>query len=197
MARTQNRGEEVGDGTIKAADLGLSDASTKGTPVDADSVIIVDSADGLVKRSLFSVLTTFFSAVFAAKVTPGTSGNVMTSNGSAWVSSAPSIADNAVSYAKQGSEFKDDLTITGNAIDWATGWYKEITLTSNTTFTFTNLEKGKVIHLKMTGAYVPTFPSGCIIINGGTYTGAKQNNIYIECVNSTTPQFKIAIHTEP
>ena len=105
--------------------------------------------------------------------------------------------DNLVDYTKQGTEFKGDLTITANAIDWATGFYKEITLSADTTYTFTNLEKGKVIHLKMTGAYVPTFPSGCIVINGGTYTGAKQNNIYIECVNSSTPQFKIAIQTEP
>lgn len=107
------------------------------------------------------------------------------------------VVANSIDYVKQGAEFKDDLTINTNAIDWATGFYKEITLTANTTFTFSNLEKGKVIHLKMTGAYVPTFPSGCIIINGGTYTGAKQNNIYIECVNSTTPQFKISIQVEP
>lgn len=113
------------------------------------------------------------------------------------LSDARTPTDNSVNYAKSGSEFKDDLTITGNAIDWATGFYKAITLTANTTYTFSNIEKGKIIHLKMTGTFVPTFPSGCIIINGGTYTGAKQNDIYIECVSSSSPEFKIAIQTEP
>jgi len=105
--------------------------------------------------------------------------------------------DNSATYAKQGSEFKDDLAITANAIDWASGTYKAITLSANTTFTFTNIEKQKIIHLKITGAYTITWPTGCIIINGGTYTGAKQNNIYIECVATSTPEFKISILTEP
>lgn len=95
--------------------------------------------------------------------------------------------DNSVSYVKQHSEFKGDLTITSNAIDWATGFYKAITLTANTTYTFTNLEKGKTICLKMTGSFTPTFPASVTIVNGGAYDGTKQNYILLSCIDSTTP----------
>ena len=107
------------------------------------------------------------------------------------------VANNAINYARFGTEFKGDLTNTSNAIDWATGMYAEITLTANTTFTFVNLEKGKSIIVRMTGAFVPTLPSSCIILNGGTYTGAKWNSIIMTCVNSVTPKVLISINTEP
>jgi len=97
------------------------------------------------------------------------------------------VPDNAATYAKQGTEFKGDLTITSNAIDWSTGFYKAITLAANTTYTFTNLEKGKTIILKMTGSYTPTFPAAVVIVNGGTYDGTKQNYIIMTCVDSATP----------
>ena len=101
-------------------------------------------------------------------------------------------------FADEPAEFKNTLTITGGtAIDWSTGFYAEITLSGNTTYTFTNIEQGKSILLEMTGSFVPTFPSGCTVVNGGTYTGAKKNDITIVCVNSSTPKFKIYINTEP
>lgn len=114
----------------------------------------------------------------------GTSGNVLASDGTNYVSSDGA---NYATYARQGTEFKGDLTITSNAIDWSTGFYKAITLAANTTFTFTNLEKGKTIVLKMTGSFTPTFPASVVVLNGGTYTGASQNYILLTCVDSATP----------
>lgn len=93
--------------------------------------------------------------------------------------------DNSVSYIKQGSEFKGDLTITSNTIDWATGFYKAITLTANTAFTFTNLEKGKTILLKVTGSYTLTLPGTVTVVNGGTYDGTKQNFILLTCFDTS------------
>ena len=119
----------------------------------------------------------------------GSTGNV--------IFKVATIPDNSVNYAKTASEFKGDLTITSNAIDWSTGMYAEITLSANQTYTFTNLEKGKTIIIRMTGAYVPTFPSACINISGGTYTGAKWNTIIMTCVNSSTPKVLLSINTEP
>jgi len=95
--------------------------------------------------------------------------------------------DNSVNYAKTGAEFKDDLTITSNAIDWATGFYKAITLTANTTFTFSNLEKGKTICLKITGSFTLALPATCKAQNTTTYDGTKNNVIWITCVDSSTP----------
>ncbi len=107
---------------------------------------------------------------------------------------AATIADNAINYAKSGTEFKGDLTIASNAIDWASGVYAEITLTANQTYTFSNLEKGKTIIIRMTGAFVPTLPASCELVNGGTYNGAKYNYLVMTCVNSTTPKVLLSIN---
>ena len=95
------------------------------------------------------------------------------------------VPDNSVNYAKTGTEFKGDLTITANAIDWSTGFYKAFTLSANTTFTFVNLEKGKTILLKITGSYTCTLPGSVTIVNGGTYDGTKQNFILLTCFDAS------------
>lgn len=71
-------------------------ATTKTTPVDADELALADSAAtfGLKKltwANLKATLKTYFDTLYIALVAPGTSGNVLTSNGTAWVSSAPAI----------------------------------------------------------------------------------------------------------
>lgn len=104
------------------------------------------------------------------------------------------LADDLISYAKQGAEFKGDLTITANAIDWATGFYKDITLGGATTYTFTNLEKGKTIILRITGSYTLAFPASCELANGGTYDGTKYNYIILTCLNSATPKVLMTIN---
>lgn len=108
--------------------------------------------------------------------------------------SATAIPSDAINYAKQGAEFKGDLTITDNAIDWATGFYKDITLGGATTYTFTNLEKGKTIILRITGSYTLAFPASCELANGGTYDGTKYNYIILTCLNSATPKVLMTIN---
>jgi len=92
-----------------------------------------------------------------------------------------------LNYRTQSTDFRGDLTILNNAINWSTGFYKAITLTANTTYTFNSLQKGKTIVLKMTGSFTPTFPASVVVLNGGTYTGASQNYILMTCVDSVTP----------
>jgi hypothetical protein len=91
-------------------------------------------------------------------------------------------------------EFINDLTIAGTDINWASGVYKEITLTANTTFTFSNLRKNKTIILRMTGSFVPTLPTYCELVNGGTYDGTKFNYILMCCVGTTIPKVMISIN---
>lgn len=100
----------------------------------------------------------------------------------------------SVTYAKNATEFVGDLTVSSNAIDWSTGVYKEITLTANTTFTFTNLQKGKSIVIRMTGSFTPTLPASCELVNGGTYTGTKYNYLLMTCVDSSSPKVLLSIN---
>lgn len=102
--------------------------------------------------------------------------------------------DGSVTYQKIGTEFKYDLQLSGSHIDWSTGFYCEVTLTANTTFTFANLQKGKTIIIRMTGAFTPTFPGSCELVNSGSYNGTKFNYLVLTCVNSVTPKVLMSIN---
>lgn len=72
-------------------------ASSKATPADADVLPIADSAASNVLKKLTwanikATLKTYFDTLYLALVAPGASGNVLTSNGSAWTSAAPAGA---------------------------------------------------------------------------------------------------------
>lgn len=72
-------------------------ATSKTTPVDADEIPLADSAAsfGLKKltwANLKSTVKTYFDTLYLALVAPGASGNILTSNGSAWTSSSPPAA---------------------------------------------------------------------------------------------------------
>ena len=76
-----------------AADIHV--ATDKATPVDADETALVDSAaaNGLKKltwANIKATLKTYCDTLYLALVAPGASGNVLTSNGTAWTSAAPS-----------------------------------------------------------------------------------------------------------
>ncbi|MFZ4411994.1 MAG: hypothetical protein ACOYOV_02840 [Bacteroidales bacterium] len=68
MAETKVKGEDIKDGSVKAADLDLSAATEKGTAVDNDGLIITDSADNLTKRVKFSSLFQYVWNLIKVKI---------------------------------------------------------------------------------------------------------------------------------
>jgi hypothetical protein len=68
------------------------------TPVDADIMPIVTdiSTTAVTKKitwaNIKAAVKAYADTLYNAIVTPGTSGNVMTSNGSAWTSAAPAAS---------------------------------------------------------------------------------------------------------
>lgn len=121
-------------GSITPVETQIHAAASKTTPVGADEIGIVDTENGnilkkLTLTNLFTWLRAGFDSVYMELVAPGTSGNVLTSNGSSWVSSAPSagaathlianssdltLAAFASSYTAVGSTFS--ATIPANGI---------------------------------------------------------------------------------
>ena len=68
MAKTQIKGENVFDKSLKAIDIDISGATEKTTLVDNDSIAINDSADNLTKRSKLSTLLAYFTTIFQRKL---------------------------------------------------------------------------------------------------------------------------------
>lgn len=68
-------------------------------------------------------------------------------------------------YASQ--EYDNGSVSSSATIDWSKGNVQYVTLTGNTTFTFTNPLSGMRCILHVAGAYTPTFP-GTVRYSGGT-----------------------------
>ena len=86
------------------------------------------------------------------------------------------------------------------AIDWNAGSVFVLTMTANTTFSFSNLPTGvnsKIITVILTGAFVPTFPAIATPKPAtDVYDGAKLNEYTINCVNGTPASEMIFYHNE-
>jgi hypothetical protein len=89
-----------------------------------------------------------------------------------------------VDYDILDDEFKSDLGIVANNIDWDTGWYKNMTLTANTTWAFSNAKKGKDIQLDCIGDFSLTIPCAASEV-AGEYDGSMNNVIQIRCTDDT------------
>ena len=86
------------------------------------------------------------------------------------------------------------------AIDWNAGSVFPLTMTANTTFSFTNLPTGvnsRIITVILTGEFVPTFPVIATLKPAtDVYDGAKLNEYTINCVNGTAASEMIYYHNE-
>ena len=123
-------------------------------------------------------------------ISPGTSGNVLKSNGTDWTSGTNSStpADGSITYAKIATDLTQivDLSSATN-VDWSLGGIYTKTLTANTTLTFSNYKLNKSIILKIAGNYTLVFPKSVKKIVG-TYDGSVTNYIHLHCTKDTAVQ---------
>jgi len=94
-----------------------------------------------------------------------------------------SLADDGITYAKLGTEFTTSAAVAALAIDFSSAQVFTKTITSDSTFTFTNVGVGMVKDLILTGDFVPTFPAGSKTV-AGTYDGTVSNLIQIVVAGS-------------
>ena len=98
------------------------------------------------------------------------------------------IADDAISYAKLGSEFTTAATLSASDVDFSTAQVFTKTLTANDTLTFSNVSTGMVKDLVITGDFTLTLPASVKVISG-TYDGTVSNLIQIVATNGATEQW--------
>ena len=106
----------------------------------------------------------------------GTAGQVLASDGTLteWIDVA--VADDSVTYAKIGTEFKTSAALT-TEVDFATAQVFTKTLAAAATLTFSNTSIGMVKDLVITVDFVLTLPAGTTV--AGTYDGTVSNLIQI------------------
>ena len=107
------------------------------------------------------------------------------SNGSI---SSDKIADDAISYAKLGSEFTTAAALSASNVDFSTAQVFTKTLTAAATLTFSNVSTGMVKDLVITGDFALTLPASVKVITG-TYDGTVSNLIQIASTNGSTEQW--------
>ena len=98
------------------------------------------------------------------------------------------IADDAISYAKLGSEFTTAATLSASDVDFSTAQVFTKTLSANDTLTFSNVSTGMVKDLVITGNFTLTLPSSVKVISG-EYDGTVSNLIQIAATNGSTEQW--------
>ena len=107
----------------------------------------------------------------------GTAGQVLASDGTLteWIDVA--VADDSVTYAKIGTEFKTSAVIAALDVDFSTAQVFTKTLAAAATLTFSNTSIGMVKDLVITGDFVLTLPAGTTV--AGVYDGTVSNLIQI------------------
>src|SRR5210317_1933649 len=102
--------------------------------------------------------------------------------------SSVKIADDAISYAKLGSEFTTASAMSADDVDFSSAQVFTKTLAANTTLTFSNVSTGMVKDLVITGNFTLTLPTSVKIL-AGEYDGTVSNLIQIVATNGATEQW--------
>ncbi len=149
-------------------------ASSKTPPVDADELPLLDSATSFsLKKLTWANIKAALNSVYMAYVAPSTSGNVLTSNGSAWISAAPASGGGITAHGN--SDYS--IATTDNTIETTT------TLTATRTWTLPGasaVAAGKTITINDTAMAIVALTYNLIIARSGSDTidGATQIVLY-------------------
>ena len=143
-----------------------------------------NSGQGTPLRSAFDMINDNFTELYSddtgdvGSIIAGTGIAVDQATGNVTVS----VATDGINYAKLGAEFTTTGAVT-TALDFGANQVFTKTMSADTTFTYSNVNIGMVKDFILTGAFVPTFPSGTKTV-AGTYDGSVSNLIQIVAIAS-------------
>ena len=103
-------------------------------------------------------------------------------------STALTIANDVISYAKMADEFTTSAVISASDVDFSSAQVFTKTLSGATTLTFSNVSTGMVKDLVITGDFTLSLPASVKTISG-TYDGTVSNLIQIVSTNGATEQW--------
>jgi hypothetical protein len=177
------------NGSLSANLKIVQDGIGNSTPLSISTAAISSSVD--IQATGFKTPEGTASDYLRADGSVGAPAGNATHTGDVTGATALTIADDVISYAKMGTEFTTSAVVAAADVDFATAQVFTKTLTADTTLTFTNANIGMVKDLILTGAFVPTFPTGSKVI-AGAYNGAVSNFIQIVVVGTGDYWFSIS-----
>ncbi len=98
---------------------------------------------------------------------------------------AATLGDGSVTYEKLANDLVSRQSVSAANVDWNAGGVFTKSLTTATTFTFSNLKLNKVITLVVSGNYTIMLPAYCKKISG-SYDGSTVNYIQFHCTNAAS-----------
>lgn len=106
-----------------------------------------------------------------------------------------SVTANSIDFPQLDTRFNGVLTnssATGTVdLDFSAYNTFKLTLTGNTTLTFSGVYQGDVKNIVVSGNFTLTLPSGTLI-NGGTYDGTQSNFIQVVASESTVFHYSVS-----
>lgn len=154
--QTINIGTVANDGTgdpLRTAFDKVNDNFTELYSDDAGDVNSVSAGTGISVDQTTGAVTVTNSAPNATHTGDVTGATALT------------IADDVITSAKLGVQYKTDSVVAGTDFDFSTAAIFTKTISGATTITFSNVTTGDVKLFYMAGDTAPTFPTG-YVING-------------------------------
>jgi hypothetical protein len=105
-------------------------------------------------------------------------------------STALTIANDVISYAKMGTEFTTSAVISASDVDFSSAQVFTKTLSGATTLTFSSTAIGMVKDLVITGDHALTLPAGSTV--AGTYDGTVSNLIQVVVTGASEYWYSIS-----
>jgi hypothetical protein len=106
------------------------------------------------------------------------------------------VASGSIEYSQLSSKLNGRATVT-STVDFSAQGIGEITLSGNTTFSFSNLQTNKTLKLKVVNSgYTIEWPSYCHYITGSSNPSSETGTfyIYVDCWNSTASSENVLIN---
>ncbi|MFM7458071.1 MAG: beta strand repeat-containing protein [bacterium] len=206
-------GADIADATITNADIAANTVNS-GNILDG-TIALIDLATDSVNSSKIlngSILPADLDPTVFSSFTPG-AGSVTTTSILDGTILTADLADGSITNSKivsvDASKITGTIPVTlitakgvlaSSVLDFAPDHsYFTRTMTANTTFTATNLKQGNRYVLKLSGAFMPTFPAYFVLNPERTYNPQLQNYFQFEVIDDSlvNPLVLVRLNQQP
>jgi hypothetical protein len=184
---------KIADGTVALVDL--ANDSVDSNKIVNNSILAVD-----LHPSVFSSFTVGANTITTTSILDGTIQTADLADGSVTNNKIVSVDASKITGTIPVALSTAKGVLASSILDFAPDHsYFTRTMTANTTFTATNLKQGNRYVLKLSGAFIPTFPAHFVLNPERTYNPQLQNYYQFEVIDDSalTPLVLVRLNQQP